>query len=470
VTTIAHDGPDETALLTGAGLAADEVAAWQASRSSASADLDRDAAHFSRSWKLGSALCRALPPKPRRNAAEAAAAAHILGRDRKSRDLFMAAHVDAVYRRLTDDRTRFVRVEQLVADAARLVPGLTPSPADLAREVDLMQRDKDGVEVDQGIFLSQVLGHAASGAHLCHTMLLPRRGATEQFPDFAKRGRLDLGAALVERRGRATFVVMRNPRFLNAEDEGTIDAVETAVDLAILDPESDMCVLQGDTVEHPKWQGRRVFSAGINLTHIYHGKISYLWYIKRELGFVNKMLRGVAYPDISPDEVCGDLREKPWLAAVDSFAIGGGCQYLLAMDYVVAASDAYMTLPARKEGIIPGCANLRLWRFTGDRIARQAILYGRRLDCDSPEGRLICDEVVPPGELDTAVARVVDGFTSSGVVSAAGNRRAIRVGQEPLDLFRRYMAVYAREQAICHFSPALIDNLEKHWNAQQRRA
>ncbi len=55
-----------------------------------------------------------------------------------------------------------------------------------------------------------------------------------------------------------------------------------------------------------------------------------------------------------------------------------------------------MTLPARKEGIIPGAANLRLTRFTGDRIARQAIMYGRRLDCDSPEGRLICDEIAPP--------------------------------------------------------------------------
>ena len=138
------------------------------------------------------------------------------------------------------------------------------------------------------------------------------------------------------------------------------------------------------------------------------------------------------------------------------------------MDYVIAGSDAYMTLPARKEGIIPGAANLRMPRFTGDRITRQAILMGRRLNCDTPEGRMICDLIVPPGEMDDAVARAVNDFTGSGVVSAAGNRRAIRVGEEPLDLFRRYMAVYCREQAYCHFSPALIANLEKHWNAAQR--
>ena len=146
-------------------------------------------------------------------------------------------------------------------------------------------------------------------------------------------------------------------------------------------------MLRGGAVEHPKWRGRRVFNAGINLTHLYHGKIPFVWYLKRDLGLVNKFFRGVAQPEC-PDEVPGGTIEKPWLAAVDAFAIGGGCQLLLAMDYVVAASDAYLTLPARKEGIIPGAANLRLPRFTGDRIARQAILDGRRLDCDSAEGRL----------------------------------------------------------------------------------
>jgi thioesterase DpgC len=138
------------------------------------------------------------------------------------------------------------------------------------------------------------------------------------------------------------------------------------------------------------------------------------------------------------------------------------------MDYVLAAADAYMTLPARQEGIIPGAANMRLPRFTGDRIARQAIMHGRRLDCDSPEGRLICDEVAPPDEMETALACVIDGLTISGVVSAAANRRGFRVAQEPLDLFLNYLAVYAREQAYCHFSPALVAKLEQHWNAQTR--
>ena len=79
------------------------------------------------------------------------------------------------------------------------------------------------------------------------------------------------------------------------------------------------------------------------------------------------------------------------------------------------------------------------------------------------------NEIVEPGTMDEAVERVVKGLTSSGVVSAASNRRAFRITQEPLDMFRNYFSVYAREQAYCHFSPALIANLEKYWNAASRK-
>jgi thioesterase DpgC len=387
---------------------------------------------------------------------------------RAARERFLAAHVESVYRALTNDLRTFVRIETLVHAAARAVPGLVPSAEALAAENRLDQKAKRGLEIDHGIFLAHVLGHPTTGAHLCHAMLLPRPEALARLDEFRAKGKIELATATVERHGRAAVVTLRNPRFLNAEDGTTIDDSEIAVDLATLDPDSAVAVLRGGVVEHPKYRGKPIFSAGINLTHLYRGKIPFVWYMQRDMGFVNKIFRGIAREEIIPDEVNGDTTEKLWIAALDGFAIGGGCQLLLAIDYIVAGSDAYMTLPARKEGIIPGAANLRLPRFVGDRIARQAILYGRRLDCDTPEGRLICDEIAPPDGINAAVDRVVENLTGSGIVSAAGNRRALRVTQEPLDLFRRYMAVYAREQARCHFSPALIDNLEKYWNATQR--
>jgi thioesterase DpgC len=432
-------------------------------------DFAGDRARYSRFWESSAALLARLPAKPARNAGQAQAAEQIKRAARDARGRFLSAHAEGVYDRLTQKCSRFIRVEQLVYDAATLVPGLAPTREQVAAESALLQRDKEGLEIDQGIFVSAVLANPHAGGHLCHAMLLPHPRTAERFSEMEKNGRVDLGEAEVFRKGKASYVIQKNPRHLNAEDDTTLDAAEIAVDLAILDPRTHLCVLRGDTVHSGKYRGRRVLGSGINLTHLYHGKVPFIWYLQRDLGIVNKIYRGLARPDATPDDITGATQEKPWIAAVEGFAIGGHCQYLLVMDYVLAAQDAFMSLPARKEGIIPGAANLRLPRFTGDRIARQAIMAERRFECDSAEGRLICDEVVPQSDMDGAIERVVEKLTGSGVVSAAANRRAFRVAQEPLDLFRNYFALYALEQAYCHFSPALIENLERNWNAKSRK-
>ena len=462
------DRADPVEILRAAGLSPRLAAAWVNARPRVAGNFKYDTAAGTKYWRGGTELLAKLPNKPTRKSEQQLAADIILLSCRHARERFLERHAEAVYRKLSKNLTSFLRVDELVYDAAKLVPGLTPTRQQVAAESAHLQSEKDGIEVDQGIFLAHVLAHAETGMHLCHAMLRPKLESIERAAEFIARDAIDFGPAKIERQGKAAVVTIKNSRFLNAEDNDTLDDTETAVDIAIHDPMSDICVLRGDAIDHPKYRGRRVFCSGINLTHLYRGKIPYLWYIRRDMGVVNKILRGLAMGDASPDEISGGTREKPWIAGVDTFAIGGGCQYLLVMDYVVAGTDAYLTLPARKEGIIPGAANLRLPRFVGDRIARQAIMAGRRLECDSAEGRLICDEIVPPDQVDAAVERAIAVFTGSGIVSAAGNRRAFRVGQEPLDLFRRYLAVYAREQANCHFSPALIANLERYWNASAR--
>ena len=460
--------PDTGEILRCGGLPAKSAGTWVKALPRVTGSLKRDAAAATKFWRTGDALLAKLPKKRQRTLEQQSAADAILSTCRRLREDFLKKNADAIYRRLTKNLSVFHRVDELAYDVAKLIPGLTPTGKQVDAESALMQSEKDGIEIDQGMFLAHTLALPEAGMHLCEAMLRPKQESIARVDEFVRNGVIDFGPARLERQGKAAVVTVQNPRFLNAEDDDTLGDTEVATDIAIVDPLSEICVLRGGVVDHPKYKGRKIFSSGINLTHIYRGKIPYLWYIRRDMGVVNKMFRGVATGAASPDEIYGGTREKPWVATVDGWAIGGGCQYLLAMDYVIAGSDAYMTLPARKEGIIPGAANLRMPRFTGDRITRQAILMGRRLNCDTPEGRMICDLIVPPGEMDDAVARAVNDFTGSGVVSAAGNRRAIRVGEEPLDLFRRYMAVYCREQAYCHFSPALIANLEKHWNAAQR--
>ena len=380
--------------------------------------------------------------------------------------------VAAVYETLTNGLTGSMRLAELAYAAAERHPGLgLPTRAQIEAERRHHQSEKAGLEIAQGDFLAGVLADARCGTHVIAAMSEPLPEALGLLEAFQRDGSVDLGPMRVDRDGPVGVVTNQNHGCLNAEDDASTRAMEIAVDLVLLDDAIEVGVLRGGPATHPKHAGRRIFGAGINLTHLYTGQISLIEFmLDRELGAITKMYRGHGVTSDLPVQLDGGAREKPWVAAVESFAIGGACQWLLVMDRVVAQQGAYFNLPARKEGIIPGAANLRLPRLVGERAARQAIMFERAFDADSPEGRLLADEVVPEAEMDAALERSVTQLLSAGTTALVANRRALRIAQEPLDQFRRYMSLYASEQARCLYSPALIANLERNWQAAQRAA
>ena len=52
-------------------------------------------------------------------------------------------------------------------------------------------------------------------------------------------------------------------------------------------------MFRGGVVHHPRYPGVRVFGSGLNLTHLYHGQLSYLFFLLRDLGYVSKIYRGI---------------------------------------------------------------------------------------------------------------------------------------------------------------------------------
>jgi len=437
------------------------------------ANFESEADAVGRFCQVARAMLLRLPPRSRRSATEKLAGESIV---RVMADFcwrFFGARRAQIYDRLTDMRRQALRVEELASKGATLLPGVLPDVRELAEESERMLKDKDGLELHQALFFAQLLSDPSIGLHLCAAMLRPTSAALERQEQFERSGVLDLGAVRIEAKDGVGYLFFRHLRFLNAEDDETLAAQEAACDLILLHPQLRLGVLRGDVVDHPRYRGRRIFSAGLNLTRLYHGKLSFLFYLTRDLGLVNKLYRGIL-PNETPilaERLAFETEqthEKPWLAVVDGFAIGGGCQLLLVVDYVIAESGAFCSLPARKEGIIPGCANLRLPRCLGERMAREAIMFDRTFYVDSPEARALVNEVRPREQLDGALEDCVRNVIGSGMVSAAGNRKALRVRAEPLDAFRSYMALYAREQGWCHRSEQLIDNLERNWRAADR--
>jgi (3,5-dihydroxyphenyl)acetyl-CoA 1,2-dioxygenase len=399
-----------------------------------------------------------------------AEAAELKGEIRAAKERFLRRHAVPIYDEVTNNGARFLRVSELLDAAGARYPVVLPTREVIEAERALKEQSaKEGRELDQGLFLGQVLSDERCGMHLIHAMLRPKREALERIGEFRRTGFADLGAATAERKGNVGHVTLNNTKFLNAEDDQATAALETATDLVLLDDAIEVCVLRGSTLQHPKYKDRRVFNSGINLTHLYYGQISFAKFMmERELGLLHKIFRG-QWRSESYDEQYEDYAEKPWIAAVEAHAIGGGCQLLCIMDRVIAETGSFFNLPASKEGFIPGAANLRFPRLVGIKLAREGIFYERVFHADTPEGRLICDEVVPASDMDAAIEGNARQLMAAGFTSAVWNRRALRVGEEPLTQFRRYFATYARGQSACMYDAKLIENLKNSWKPGERR-
>lgn len=430
---------------TGAGTVAVRGALPGASQTLASAAAWVDAA------------LAALPPAGLRSAEERAATAAMQAEIRALRCAYLDTHVDAVYHELTGGGARHLRLAELAGAAAVRFPGLVPTAAQLAEDRERPQAAKEGHEIDQGIFFNRVLGSASSGTHLLDAMLRPTDRALDLLPEFTRTGSADLGSVRVQRRGAAAHLTLSRDDCLNAEDGRQVEDMETAVDLALLDPGTEVGVVRGGEMTHPRYRGRRVFSAGINLKTLHAGGIPLVdFLLRRELGYIHKLLRGVLVRD--PARWHSRTVEKPWVAAVDGFAIGGGAQLLLVFDHVLAAADAYISLPAAQEGIIPGASNFRLGRVAGARFSRRLVLQGRRIWATEPDARYLVDEVVEPAALDGAVDRAAELLRGPTIVA---NRRMLIAAEEPLDAFRCYMAEFALQQALRMYDDDVLDKVRR---------
>ena len=435
---------------------------WLRSGLSLGGNPEEDARALAGYVASGAKFLELLGPKGTRSPEHEALASDIHGAGRALRRRFMDLHADWLYGELTHGFTIRRTLRELVFGAAERCPGLVPTPTQIAQERTLLQSDKEGYEIDQALFFHALLLSQKIGRHIVESALRPTVRAVKLLESFRNSSRLDFDSCSIERRGNAAYLTINNTSCLNAEDDRLVEDMETAVDLALLDNDVRVGVLRGGLMNHPRYAGRRVFSAGINLKALHAGQISFVdFLLRREFGFINKILRGLLPDDETGRTdywiVTARTLEKPWLACVDSFAIGGGAQLLLVFDHVIAAVDSYFNLPAANEGIVPGFANLRLLRYLGGRKSRQVILFGRKIEAHEPDASLLFDEVVDSAELDAAIERGVQNLSSPAVIA---NRRMLNLAEEPLNVFLQYAAEFTLAQAERLYSP---DVLSKIW-------
>jgi enoyl-CoA hydratase len=122
-------------------------------------------------------------------------------------------------------------------------------------------------------------------------------------------------------------------------------------------------------------------------------------------------------------------QEKPVIAAVNGFALGGGCELALACDIRIASDKAKFGQPEVNLGVIPGFAGTqRLSRLVGIAKAKELIFTGDMVDAQTAHAIGLVNQVVPPDQLMTTCMDLANKIASKGPAAVRLAKTAINKG------------------------------------------
>ena len=179
---------------------------------------------------------------------------------------------------------------------------------------------------------------------------------------------------LLENHGRVGLITLNRPQALNALNAQLVSEVNQALDALEADANIGCIVITGS---------KKAFAAGADI----------------------KEMAELTYPQIYMDDLFSDSdrvanRRKPIIAAVNGFALGGGCELALMCDFILAGDNAKFGQPEINLGVLPGMGGTqRLTRAVGKAKAMEMCLSGRLIDAVEAERCGIVARIVPSDEL-----------------------------------------------------------------------
>jgi enoyl-CoA hydratase/carnithine racemase len=161
------------------------------------------------------------------------------------------------------------------------------------------------------------------------------------------------------------------------------------------------------------------------------------------------------------DEAFAALRELPVpvIAAVDGFALGGGCELALCCDLIIASATATFGLPEVGLGLIPGQGGTQLLpRRIGWNRAADLVLTGRRVAADEALRIGLADRVVPEGAARSSALELAKDIATKSPISLRAAKRALRQGAD-VDL-RNGLEIESRAWEEAAFSADRVEGIE----------
>lgn len=201
-------------------------------------------------------------------------------------------------------------------------------------------------------------------------------------------------------------ITINRPKALNALNTQTLEELRAAIDNAAQDREVKVIIITGS--------GEKAFVAGADIAQM------------KEL----TVLEG-RQMTILGQEVFEEIEkvDKPVIAAVNGYALGGGCELAMACDIRIASERAKFGQPEVNLGIIPGYGGTqRLPRLIGKGRAKYYIMTGEMINAADAYAFGLADKIVSPDQLLEKAREVAKTIMSKGPIAVMMAKRAVNNG------------------------------------------
>ena len=215
-------------------------------------------------------------------------------------------------------------------------------------------------------------------------------------------------AILVEQRGGVTLITLNRPQALNALNSVILKELTAAFAEFDADDSQGCAVLTG--------AGEKAFAAGADIAEMagMHATDFYLG----------------AFFDGWHNDIASKVR-KPWIAAVNGFALGGGCELAMMADMIIASEKAKFGQPEIKLGVAPGMGGTqRLTRAVGKAKAMDLCLTGRMMDVTEAEKSGLVARVLPAEGFVDAVVAIAAEIAAMPRLAALVNKEMVNAAFE----------------------------------------
>jgi enoyl-CoA hydratase/carnithine racemase len=229
-----------------------------------------------------------------------------------------------------------------------------------------------------------------------------------------------------EKAHRIAYLTINRPDVMNALHPPASVEMSQAWDDFAADPEVWVAIVTG--------AGERAFSAGMDLR-----------YRAQNEG------ERIAMPDSGFGGLTNPRKRqinKPIIAAVNGYALGGGLELAMACDIIIASDTAQLGLPEAKRGILPGAGGMhRLPRQIPYRIALGYMLTGRNIPADEAYRWGLVNEVVPPADLMDTARKWAQEILECAPLSVRAIKQAASMGLD-MSLEEAYKTRFPAQEAM----------------------